>query len=140
MFAIRNSRLEEKVTSPSYSMVKGTRLREIENVIIPGQSTSDYILPSVLVGAGVGLLTGIAIVISKDGGTNSEVNALGGVNLYGTIIFLSPLIGAAIGLVISPLVGVIFGTDDTPINPNTPSGLAELAPYISFQNKDQKNE
>ena len=142
MFTVNQSRLEEKVTNPRYGMFLGTRLPKIEKVIIPGQSTSDYILPSILVGAGVGFITGIAIVGSKFGGTNSEnelENASRGAVAFG-IIILAPLIGAGIGLLVSPIVGVIFGEDDQPIDPNTTSGLAELEPYIAFPEKNQQKE
>ena len=142
VFTIKNSLLEEKVTIPRYSMVKGTRLPKIERVNIPGQGISNYILPSMGVGAGVGFLTGIAILSLKFGGTSSEnelVNASLGVYAIG-VILLAPLIGAGIGLLISPIVGVIFSEDDKLIDPNTPSGLAELEPYISFPQKISKIE
>ena len=142
MFTINQSRLEEKVTNPRYSMVKGTRLPKIERVIIQGQGISNYILPSMGVGAGVGLLTGIAILSLKFEGTSSEnelVNASRGAYAFG-VMLLVPLIGAGIGLLISPIVGVIFSEGDKSIDPNTPSGLAELEPYISLQRNDHPKE
>jgi hypothetical protein len=141
IFTLKNSLLEDKPSHIRYGMIKETKLLNIENVLLPRYSSFDYILTSTGVGLGVGFVSGFAygIINAKE----ADSNGLGGLVNFGRVVYSSAigiLIGAGVGFIAGLIIGPICSEDDKPIDPNTPAGITELEPYITFPNNIQQNE
>jgi tetrahydromethanopterin S-methyltransferase subunit G len=144
IFTIDKNILGKKNIPYSYSIIKESKIEQINYVAVPRYDFQDYLLLSSGIGGGIGFVGGLAYGITKAEETNTTNENLKGVEAavdLGATLYYSAIglaIGIGAGLLAGILIGAIFGENDQLIDPKTPSGLAEIEPYIHFKYGNEK--
>jgi len=100
------------------------RVKSVESV-----STQNYMIYGCLIGAGLGLMTGL---LYTDANPEDHKGSFGGVGQAGDV-FISTAIGAAVGSLTGFIIALTTQKDDITIILNSPGGLAELRKYVLYQ-------
>jgi hypothetical protein len=139
LYSIHTRLLDGSYINTGYDLISQTNFDKVEKVVIPSKyNIGDYVFYGGIGGAVLGFTVG-AISHSNHDNLNVVEETFQGPIILGYFA-LGTLAGIGVGVVVGLISGIIFTDADLQIDPKTPSGLAELEPYIDFPKTVRLNE